>query len=62
MAAICEGYGMSFPLPQALGRRVLLYQLYAAISHLWWEVSFDDREGIQSALGLIAEFEGALDA
>ena len=61
LAAICEGYGVPYPLPRDVGRRVTLYQLYAALSHLWWEISLDENREIERVLGWIAAFEAALD-
>jgi len=60
-AAICDGYGVPYPLPPDLHRRVVLYQLLSAVEHLWWAVSFKDGDDVRRVLGWLDEFETALD-
>lgn len=61
LAAICDGYGISYPLPPELLERVLLYQVHAAVGQLFWEISWEDQEEIDRVLGWLDQFEAALD-
>jgi aminoglycoside phosphotransferase (APT) family kinase protein len=60
LAAICAGYGLPYPFPPDLRQRVLLYQVLAAVGHLWWAVSFKDDQDVRRVLAWLDEFETAL--
>lgn len=61
VSTICAGYGCPYPLTEELRRRVLLYQVWHAVGHLFWEVSFRDEAGIARVLAWLDELEAALD-